>query len=1370
MPDGSFDPAELLRQGAAGNYSFTPSPDDGSAPSTDAPAAASPGTDAPASASPAEDAFDPAALMGDAINGKFKYTPLGAVDTGDAKTGYAANMAAGAVEGGAGLANMIADPVGNMIGKPLMAAGVALHHALAPVFGYADLTPEHRAALLDDDVPQPGTRLATAVGQAMGAPSLDQVKPADDGQRMARAGAAGAVGMAAMAPAGLTAAPANAGVVRTIAHLGANGLRSTVAPAAGFVGGVAGQLAEDAVPDAYKPIANMAAQAAAGGATLGTAAIAKGTKRAVGAQLSHMAEPLTEDGRQAMAAAKLQAAATDPAAAAAAIDANGQSPVPGYQPTTFQAARDQGLGNLERAVATSSPDPFLTRRNEQNAALVGSLESVEPDGASPEAASALFRGQLARIDADNAATEAAAQQAHEAAQRAEPAPQTALLTEAQRRTSALGGAVPVGADAQETALQGYGKALRDPVLAQEEAAKAESARLKGMIDPDGTLAIDLSPVKAQVANELSSFSPNAKPIGGEEAEIFAQAKAMPAVQSFADLSAFRTRVQDAMRAELSENGRTPSYARLTGILNSIHDSMDAAVQGQAARDQAAVASGAMPRAESMLGRLEAAEQAAHDGQAGQAGGLESGPRGLGDSATGVRGQVSGGLQGSGEAPVLSQRGGSQDAQGQGARLGSGVRPVASAAANERLTKPESLVDRLIAHGGIKDDGDLAAMGLDSIHHRQGGRLVNNKSGLPLDRAVTVAKEHGFIPNDYETDIGYLKERLADHRDGFPTYRPEDEAIAAAWHEGRHADNMQAYHRELSAEKLNEVERATGARLSDAEFAHATDLLVHDPYMLPLEAARQASLHSERAALDANAARNAVGSPGVPLAAQQAEMPVEGGRSALTPDWDEGASRRYEEYRQSVRTRHAKFTDAPGVGAMIKPGKFQGEYDLPLSRVPSALFSGANQAERVQSFLNAGGARQSLLDYAAFDLRRSAENADGTLNPAKANNWLTKNAEAAAVLPELRTMAEPAVRARVALDAGTAQAKAARDEAAAAAQAAYRQAAAKRVEERIAFEKSPAGKFLGEGDPKAAAGRILDSPMAVPDMRKLARMTANDPAARAGLQRAVVDRVMDQVKSNAAAGNTGTTLLKSDTFQTWLRRREPALREIFPADRIENMRNVATELQNANRSISGTKLPGGSNTAQDTAAGAKHKSGPGHSVLTQMIGAELVGSVAHAGAEALLPGSGFLAHAIGTGATIGTLYLNAMRAAGIAKVNALVTEAMLNPALGKTLLLRTTKQGAPGVLYTLKRQLRGLAATSGIRAPQDDQRRPRPAVAPLAARSAAPRPVAPLATAPALRGLPAVAAPQPRGLPSVAMTPTQTGADQARAMWAQAGGR
>ncbi len=71
--------------------------------------------------------------------------------------------------------------------------------------------------------------------------------------------------------------------------------------------------------------------------------------------------------------------------------------VPGSRPTTFQQTGDMGLGALERRAETLDAVPFQQRRADQNAARVGMLEGIQPQG-QPEAVVNTLRQNLADID------------------------------------------------------------------------------------------------------------------------------------------------------------------------------------------------------------------------------------------------------------------------------------------------------------------------------------------------------------------------------------------------------------------------------------------------------------------------------------------------------------------------------------------------------------------------------------------------------------------------------------------------------------------------------------------------------------------------------------------------------------------------------------------------------------------------------------------------------------------------------------------------------------------------------------------------------------------------------------------------------------
>jgi hypothetical protein len=208
-------------------------------------------------------------------------------------------------------------------------------------------------------------------------------------------------------------------------------------------------------------------------------------------------------------------------------------------------------------------------------------------------------------------------------------------------------------------------------------------------------------------------------------------------------------------------------------------------------------------------------------------------------------------------------------------------------------------------------------------------------------------------------------------------------------------------------------------------------------------------------------------------------------------------------------------------------------------------------------------------------------------------------------------------------------------------------------------------------------------------------TADNPEAQAGIKRAVVDYIKQNLADERSDFNQGTTtVLKSRQLQNFINKSMPALRQIFSPEEIKSIRNVALDLAQSEQSVSGTKLPGQSNTAQDESAKSAH-GGHSSSMLSKMIGAELIGELAHGAAEVFLPGSGMAAHAIGSGTAISSVLLTEMRNAGIKKVDDLVTQAMLHPDLARVLMQKVTNKAAPSFMPRIASRLRALAVQAAI---------------------------------------------------------------------------
>ena len=1077
--------------------------------------------------------------------------------------------------------------------------------------------------------------------------------------RIARAGGAGAASMLLPWGAANAVAPMT-GLAGAAQEMAGAGTAPTMATA-GFTGGAAGQEAQDSAPAPLKPLANMLGNVVGGGVPLAARAAVDAALPAVGGAAAHYLQPLREGnatgpigrgldklaagGVQQAAGQRIASAATDLGAVRGALQDAPTAIVPGSEPTTFQLTGDQGLGNLERAAAKENPDQFIRRAAEQNQARVGQITAQAPATASPQDVATSFQQQLAALDAQHAGGAAADQQAVRSA------------------VAPLGGEPPVGPGAQATALQQYGGALRGTLTGAAGGAKAQERALWSQVDPDGSMRVGMAPIREAATAIAKAMPANAAPMAGEEAAIFGKARMLPAVQPFAELGALRSRITDAMRAELAQNGSSQSYRRMTQLLGAVGGAMSDGVQAQAERDAAGVADGTRAPDDTVQARVREANVATTGASPDE----PVAPTGtLGDGHGRIRplpGAKSRSGEEGGTAAAAGTRIPESRLQGDGA-LVRALPPGTTA----QVTKPQSLADFLIAHGGVQDqDGDLRAMDAQTVHHRQGGRLLNAK-GVSLDYAREAAVQAGFpLP---ENSIQGLKDALHHEMAGRPVYRPEDEPLAAEWRSGRTEADRQVAALASARFDAHGAADDLGVRLAPGEADHAAQMIAGG--MDHHDAVTEAVRTSTEAALQRNAELNAVGRPGMPLAEQ---MALPGGEGGEVPNFDAEAQARYQAAREATARYHQTYTDqrtAPGVAPALAPGSRADEFRAPESAVPGLLFApGRGAAERVGAFLKAGGTAAQVKDYLAFSLRSAAEKEDGTLKAPVLERWLGQNREAldaAGIAPEFDTVA----KAQSALDVAT----------------------ARRAAERTAFQKSAAGQFLGEGDPVAIVGRILRSNTAEATMRDLARRSAGDPVARAGLQKAVVEHILGDLRSNAEAGDTGVRQLKADAFQTFVRKASPALRQIFKPDQVKAIEDVAADIQRTQRSVIGTKLPGGSNTAQDLAAGVKH--GGGHpSMVGVLMWSEAAGEAAqHAG--------GPLGKALGM---VAVPMLNAMRQQGIRRVDDLVTEAMLHPELARALLAKVPGGGfTKSVVDNAVRQIRALGANAALRGPMQIENR------------------------------------------------------------------
>lgn len=419
--------------------------------------------------------------------------------------------------------------------------------------------------------------IAEAFG-AIGVPNPADIEAGSAGEKIARGAGQGVGYMVApeLAVRGVAQAAGRTigpwlrsifGESRTVGDVAGNAL-------AGAAGGAGASLAGQVAPESAHPVAEMAGGLVGGG--LGALAASTPRLAADGARMAgDYIAPLTEAGRERLAATTLRDAASDPAAARDALAPNAEI-VPGSQPTTFQQSGDMGLGALERATAARAPDQFMQRRAEQNAARLDALGSVQPQG-SPQAVVSALRANLADLDEMTGA-----------------ALQGATRT-AQERAASIGGA---------GTPEGYGASVRQRLMDAENTARERERALWAAVDPDGTLALPTNGIRQEVENALRSLPQAARPMEGEERAIFAAAANFSPVMPFSEVTALRSRVSTEMRRELSQNGRSPVYARLSQLRGAIERNIEAAVEGKAAQEAEAVASGAMREEDTMAAIIQ----------------------------------------------------------------------------------------------------------------------------------------------------------------------------------------------------------------------------------------------------------------------------------------------------------------------------------------------------------------------------------------------------------------------------------------------------------------------------------------------------------------------------------------------------------------------------------------------------------------------------------------------------------------------------------------------------------------------------------------------------------------------------------------------
>lgn len=386
-----------------------------------------------------------------------------------------------------------------------------------------------------------------------------------------------------------------------------------------------------------------------------------------------------------------------------------------------------------------------------------------------------------------------------------------------------------------------------------------------------------------------------------------------------------------------------------------------------------------------------------------------------------------------------------------------------------------------------------------------------------------------------------------------------------------------------------------------------------------------------------------------------------------PTFDADAALRLKVATAATREQRGTFGRGP-VGQVLARAGMQDIFKLPEARVPEKFFhpgpTGFSDAQSLVKAIGETKAMPLLTDYAASSLRKAAQREDGTIDPTKFARWSAAHADSLRALPaDVRGQFASAAKATTALE-----------EASAARQAALKEANAGAL-----------GRLMGATTSEDATrhiASIFGTKDSVAMMAKVARKVAGDPAAVAGLRQSIADYMAQKFISNTESGTSGQNAMKSDMFQSFLKSNRAALSQVFASKDMANLQAIADDLHRANRSITAVKIPGGSNTAQDTLSAAKAGSEP--SRLRKIMFDTLAGGV----------GFGTSGPVGALAAGLGAHALQAAREAGLSRVDQLVAKAMLDPGLARELLKKapvTTRAGDVTLARALRRSLAGATA-------------------------------------------------------------------------------
>jgi hypothetical protein len=384
---------------------------------------------------------------------------------------------------------------------------------------------------------------------------------------------------------------------------------------------------------------------------------------------------------------------------------------------------------------------------------------------------------------------------------------------------------------------------------------------------------------------------------------------------------------------------------------------------------------------------------------------------------------------------------------------------------------------------------------------------------------------------------------------------------------------------------------------------------------------------------------------------EAFMAQKRGEAAPTPPPAELPNMTAEQAQQLAagKAAHAEQMQTYGqgpVGQILANLGYAEQYKVPASGVPKIAFAAGDKGyTNAQAFLRAANndpaAVGALQDMAMMRLRERMGRNE-TLTPQVLDAWKNQHANALRAIDEV----SPGFSSRF---DNAAAAVSALEEARSSGQLMVDQA-----------RRGPAAKFLGLTDPEEVTPRVGSMLKKGPtEVNQVLDAAGRDPQVVNGMRAAGVDYMMRELSNAGMAG--GENVLSGAKLTKFLDGHAASMQALYGAEGMKTMRLLAADLDRMQEAASTQKVAGSDtarnlNFAERLKLAAKEKAPLADlAIWYEFMSGVLSGDVVKAG---------------GSAATAGTKALfEAARQRGIANINDLIHEGLLNPEIGRAMLQR-----------------------------------------------------------------------------------------------------